>query len=117
MQLQIETDKKYDNYLLPSLSLQMLVENAVKHNVLSRNKPLMIDIFTTTGNKLIVSNNLQVRSKKGLSNKIGLDNIRTKYELLNYSGFQVLHDDKSFSVVLPLIWSKVTDQKLVSIES
>jgi LytS/YehU family sensor histidine kinase len=95
----------------------MLVENAVKHNVLSRNKPLMIDIFTTTGNKLIVSNNLQVRSKKGPSNKIGLDNIRTKYELLNYSGFQVLHDDKSFSVVLPLIWSKVTDQKLVSIES
>ena len=117
VQLQIETDKKYDNYLLPSLSLQMLVENAVKHNVLSRNKPLMIDIFTTTGNKLIVSNNLQVRTKKGPSNKIGLDNIRTKYELLNYSGFQVLHDDKSFSVVLPLIWSKVTDQKLVSIES
>jgi two-component system, LytTR family, sensor kinase len=117
VQLKIETDKKYDQYLLPSLSLQMLVENAVKHNVLSKNIPLSIDIFTTAGNKLIVSNNLQVRSVKGPSNKIGLENIRAKYELLNQSGFQVLQAKKSFSVVLPLIWSKVTDPKLLSIES
>ena len=117
VQLQIETDKKYDHYLLPSLSLQMLVENAVKHNVLSKNKPLIIDIFTTTGNKLVVSNNLQARTKKGPSNKIGLDNIKSKYGLLRHTGFQVLQDDKSFSVVLPLIWSKVADQKLVNIES
>lgn len=116
VQLQIETDKKYDNYLLPSLSLQMLVENAVKHNVLSRNKPLVIDIFTTSGNKLVVTNNLQTRTKKGPSNKIGLDNIKSKYELLNHSGFQVLHDEKTFSVVLPLIWSKVSDQRPVTIE-
>ncbi len=115
--LQIETDRKYDHYFLPSLSLQMLVENAVKHNMLSKNKPLMIDIFTTTGNKLVVSNNLQTRTIKGPSNKIGLDNIRSKYELLNHQGFQVLQDRKNFSVVLPLIWNKVTEHKLVSLES
>lgn len=117
VQLQIEIDKKYDQYLLPSLSLQMLVENAVKHNVLSKNKPLLIDIFTTSGNKLVVSNNLQVRTVKGPSNKIGLDNIRAKYGLLGQSGFLVLQDKKSFSVVLPLIWNKVADQKLMAIES
>ncbi len=116
VQLKTEIDKKYDGYLLPSLSLQMLVENAVKHNVLSKNKPLMIDIFTTSGNKLVVSNNLQPRTVKGPSNKIGLDNIRSKYELLNRQGFQVLQDKKNFSVVLPLIWSKVADQKLLNIE-
>ncbi len=116
VQIEIEFDKKYENYLLPSLSLQLLVENAVKHNALSKNKPLVIDIFTTTGNKLVVCNNLQVRKIKGPSNKIGLDNIRSKYELLNQPGFQVLEDVTTFSVVLPLIWSKVSDQKLVTIE-
>jgi LytS/YehU family sensor histidine kinase len=117
VQIKIETDKKYDDYLLPSLSLQMLVENAVKHNVLSKNVPLTIDIFTTAGNKLIVSNNLQVRSVKGPSNKIGLDNIRAKYELLNQPGFQVLQARKSFSVVLPLIWNRVNETQLYSLET
>ena len=117
VQLMTEIDKKYDLYLLPSLSLQLLVENAVKHNVLSKTKPLMIDIFTTSGNKLVVSNNLQLRTVKAPSNGIGLENIKSKYDLLNYNGFQVLQDKKSFSVVLPLIWSKVANQQLVDIEN
>jgi two-component system, LytTR family, sensor kinase len=116
VQLSLEIDKKYDHYLIPSLTLQMLVENAVKHNVLSKNKPLTIDIFTTPGNKLVVSNNLQLRTINVHSNKIGLDNIKTKYELLNYSGFQVLKDQKTFSVVLPLIWNKTADEKILSLD-
>lgn len=104
VQFQLEIDKRYNHYLLPSLSLQLLVENAVKHNVLSKNKPLMIDIFTTAANRLVVSNNLQRRTKKGPSNKIGLDNIRTKYEILRQRGFQIMEDGKTFTVVLPLIW-------------
>src|SRR5690606_1348237 len=110
------TDRKYDNYLLPSLSLQMLVENAVKHNVLSKNMPLTIDIFTTAGNRLVVSNNLQERTVKRLSNGIGLENIRSKYVLLKQPGFQILKDKKSFSVVLPLIWNKVPERQLATIE-
>lgn len=106
VQFQTEIDKRYANYMLPSLSLQLLVENAVKHNVLSKNKPLSIDIFTTAANRLVVSNNLQRRTKKGPSNRIGLDNIRTKYELLRQRGFQVMEDEKSFTVVLPLIWAQ-----------
>jgi len=117
VELKIETDRKYDGYLLPSLTLQLLVENAVKHNVLSRNKPLLIDIFTTAGNKLVVSNTLQARTVKGPSNGIGLDNIKAKYELLNLTGFQVLQDRKSFSVVLPLIWNRVNEQPFITMES
>lgn len=116
VELKIEIDKKYTQYLLPSLTLQLLVENAVKHNVLSKNKPLLIDIFTTAGNKLVVSNNRQPRTVKVPSNRIGLENIRSKYELLNYHGFQVLDDVKTFSVVLPLIWNTIADQKLKKIE-
>lgn len=116
VELSIEIDKKYDQYLIPSLTLQMLVENAVKHNVLSKTKPLTIDIFTTAGRKLIVSNNLQLRTRKAPSNRIGLENIKTKYELLNQTGFQVLKDQKTFSVVLPLIWNKATEEKMISLE-
>ncbi|MFN8290369.1 MAG: histidine kinase [Chitinophagaceae bacterium] len=105
VQINMEIDKRYDMYLLPSLSLQLLVENVVKHNVLSKNKPLIIDIFTTAGNKLVVNNNLQRRSVKAPSNKVGLDNIRTKYNLLQQPGFQVMEDKNNFTVVLPLIWN------------
>ena len=108
VQINMEIDKRYEPYFLPSLSLQLLVENVVKHNVLSKNKPLEIDIFTTAGNKLVVNNNLQRRSIKAPSNKVGLDNIRAKYNLLRQPGFQVMEDEKNFTVVLPLIWNNNT---------
>ncbi|MEI9913164.1 MAG: histidine kinase [Bacteroidota bacterium] len=111
VQFQVESDKRYNHYLLPSLSLQLLVENAVKHNVLSKNKPLVIDIFTTAGNKLIINNNLQRRTKKGPSNKIGLDNIKMKYSLLRQNGFHVMEDGRNFTVVLPLIWDNNIEKK------
>ncbi|HEY0679196.1 MAG TPA: histidine kinase [Chitinophagaceae bacterium] len=111
VQINIEIDKRYDSYLLPSLSLQLLVENGVKHNVLSKNKPLVIDVFTTAGNKLVVNNNLQRRSVNAQSNKVGLCNIRAKYRLLNEDGFQVIEDEKNFTVVLPLIWSNNSGKK------
>ncbi len=118
LQLHIETDKRYDQYVLPSLALQMLVENAVKHNVVLKSRPLVIDIFTTAGNILIVNNNLQPRQTKKTSTStgVGLGNIRSKYALINQGGFQVLDDDKNFSVVLPLIWSPVLENHILSKE-
>lgn len=104
VQMNMQIDKEYYPYLLPSLTLQLLVENVVKHNALSRNKPLQIDIFTTTGNKLVVSNNLQRRTVKAASHGVGLENIKAKYQLLKVKGFQIIEDNKNFTVVLPLIW-------------
>ncbi len=105
LEMTIDIDKRYYPYLLPSLTLQLLVENVVKHNQLARNQPLVIEIFTTAGNKLVVNNNLQRRTIKAPSNKVGLENIKAKYELLNQKGFQVMEDSKNFTVVLPLIWN------------
>jgi two-component system, LytTR family, sensor kinase len=105
LQYTIEVDKVYLSYLLPSLSLQLLVENAVKHNVLSRERPLVIEIFTTAGNKLIVNNNVQARKSGTSSNRIGLKNICYKYQLLDVKGFEILQQTGSFTVVLPLIWN------------
>lgn len=112
IEIQVEVDRKYENYLLPSLSLQLLVENAVKHNIVSRQHPLTIEVFTLAGNKLAVNNNLQPRLIKAPSNKIGLDNIRAKYELLRQPGFLVMEDMKNFTVVLPLIWNNTPVKKI-----
>jgi len=111
LEMQIDINKKYEHYLIPSLTLQLLVENAVKHNVVSKSSPLLIDIFTTTGNKLVVNNNLQKKTQKVTSTKIGLENIKAKYELLNKHEFRVLQDDKNFTVILPLIWQNTMNQK------
>ncbi|MET0299623.1 MAG: histidine kinase [Flavitalea sp.] len=112
IELQLEVDKRYEPYLIPSLSLQLLVENAVKHNVVSKQQPLVIDIFTMVGNKLAVNNNLQAKAVKAPSNKVGLTNIRHKFELLKQPGFQVMEDSKNFTVVLPLIWNVNAEKKL-----
>jgi len=111
VQLNIEIDKRYNTYLLPSLTLQLLVENVVKHNALSKSKPLVIDIFTTAGNKLVVNNNMQHKTVKAASNKVGLDNIKAKYALLKKPGFEVMVNEKNFTVVLPLIWKGPADSK------
>lgn len=122
VKLNIHIDKKYENYLLPSLSLQLLVENVVKHNILSKNDPQVIDIFTTAGNKLVVNNNLKRRTVKAPSNRVGLENIKAKYLLLKQAGFQVMEDEKNFTVVLPLIWNNPSaenqhEQKLKIVNS
>ncbi len=102
--LVVKTDPQFDEFLLPSLSLQLLIENAVKHNILSRAAPLQIEIFTdVTQFSLVVRNNLQRRHVKAPSNRIGLRNIQLKYELLCHTGFSVQHTENFFSVNLPLI--------------
>jgi len=111
IELQTEVDKKYYTYLLPSLSLQLLVENAVKHNIVSKHTPLVIDIFSMEGSRLAVNNNLQLKKIKMPSNKIGLINIKSKYELLNQTGYEVLQDAKNFTVVLPLIWNNAGEMQ------
>jgi LytS/YehU family sensor histidine kinase len=111
LEMIMDIDKRYNPYLLPSLTLQLLVENVVKHNQLARQQPLVIEIFTTAGNKLVVNNNLQRRTVKVPSNRVGLENIKAKYELLNQKGFQVMEDGKNFTVVLPLIWNNHTEAR------
>ncbi|GAA4415974.1 hypothetical protein GCM10023187_46970 [Nibrella viscosa] len=93
------------DYLLPPLTLQLLVENAVKHNVVSADHPLHICIYTNSDNyTLIVSNNLQRRSRSGVaSTQKGLLNITAKYKLLNQPDIQIIETDEAFTVVVPLI--------------
>jgi|GEM_PF-151353 sensor histidine kinase YesM len=106
LQLHMQIDKRCYSYLLPSLSLQLLIENAVKHNVVSKSKPLSIEIFTTAANQLVVNNNINRKQQKEKSTRIGLGNIKAKYELLHQEGFQVVEGERNFMVVLPLVWNQ-----------
>ena len=94
-------DSKLNNKIVP-LSLQLLMENAIKHNIISMEKPLSIRVFTEDGN-LVVSNNLQVKNQVIENTGIGLDNIRNRYKLLGDKTVKVVSDHNSFNVYIPMI--------------
>ena len=73
-------EEKLKKRIVP-LSLQILMENAIKHNIVSSEKPLKIEVFAENGN-LVVSNNLQKKNQINESTGIGLDNIRNRYKLI-----------------------------------
>lgn len=93
--------EKLQKKIVP-LSLQILMENAIKHNIVSSDKPLHIDVFTENGS-LVVSNNLQIKNQVNESTGIGLENIRNRYKLLSDVPVKVTSNDSNFTVSIPLI--------------
>ena len=85
------------------LSLQILFENAIKHNVISSDKPLQIDVFISKGDQLIVRNNLQKKNLQSTTTKIGLQNIRNRYAYFSEQLVDVIETREYFVVSLPLI--------------
>ena len=84
------------------VTLQILIENAIKHNAVDKNNPLSIDI-TTIGNYLIVSNNLQNKKIVEASNKQGLDNLRSLYRFMTDNPVMIEQTDTRFAVKVPLV--------------
>jgi hypothetical protein len=94
-------DEKLHRKIVP-LSLQILMENAIKHNIVSGERPLKIEVFAENG-KLIVSNNLQRKNQLNESTGIGLDNLRNRYKLLSEKKVEVKESEINFTVSIPLI--------------
>jgi len=90
------------DHIVP-LSLQLLIENAVKHNIVSDKRPLSIKIKKGKNNKLIISNNLQMKMQKMPSTGTGLANIKSRYSLLAHDEVEIIQTADNFSVSLPLI--------------
>ena len=88
---------------LPPASLQLLIENAVKHNVATTDTPLTISIYTTNDGSLIVSNSLQKKNTVKDSLGSGLNSIRERYQLLAGLNIVVNETDNNFTVRIPLI--------------
>ena len=97
------------NKALPPLTVQMLVENAIKHNVATIEKPVRIKIYSENGN-LIVENNIQKKKYLPRERKAsGLNNIKRRYEFFTEKSLEIVESEKSFIVILPLIEIEYAD--------
>ncbi len=103
--LDINIPSKYYENILPSLSLQMLVENAIKHNIISKNKPLVIKIKIEDSGYLIVENNIQ-RKQDAISTNRGLNNLINRYSFLSEKNIIISEKNNKFIVKLPLVLPK-----------
>jgi LytS/YehU family sensor histidine kinase len=88
---------------LPPLSLQLLLENAIKHNIASQENPLYISILQK-GDELWVSNSFQPKtSQNEPSTGVGLENIKSRYRLLSNRALEIVQTEQEFFVRLPLL--------------
>ena len=97
-------DKSITDREIVPLALQILFENAIKHNIISAAKPLMIEVFTEkNGERLIVKNNLQRKNQVQEGTGVGLENIKNRYKLISSKDVEVIVSTTSFMVSLPLL--------------
>ncbi len=103
LNLAIQVRAEDQTGLIPPLTLQLLVENAVKHNVVSPKWPLKIIIFTDESGQLVVRNTLQPKQTRVLSNGVGLSTIATQLQRLQQPAPTISNQDGFFTVSVPLI--------------
>jgi len=103
LDLEINVNSEILHTLIPPMVLQMLVENAIKHSVISAEKPLSVEILSD-GNHITVINNLQRKKDKEPSTGIGLTNIRNRYNLLGFGEIRIDSTTDRFIVQLPIIY-------------
>jgi sensor histidine kinase YesM len=92
------------------LSLQLLLENAVKHNIVTANKPLHIKIYERNGD-LVVENNLQQKQILNKSSGVGLSNIKQRYELLTSRKVNINQEAERFAVAIPMLTKQIAIMK------
>jgi sensor histidine kinase YesM len=103
VQLKIMVDESImDQYLVPPISLQILVENAIKHNEFSEAAPLAIEI-TMSDEQLIVHNRVKKKTLRKPSSKIGLQNLQERYRLITNREISIEEEEKDFTVRLPIL--------------
>lgn len=98
--VEIELSLHKDTTMIPVLSMQLLVENAIKHNKVSKECPLIVKIYNTK-DAIIVENKIQFRSQLTKTSKEGLKNLNRRYKLLRNTEITI-HESTDFVVALPI---------------
>lgn len=104
VQIEVEVDEALRHKSIPPISLQLLIENAIKHNRATVAAPLVIKVTADVGQQLlIVRNNLQRIPNPLQTTKLGLNNIFNRYEILSVRMPQIIETATTFEVALPLL--------------
>jgi sensor histidine kinase YesM len=98
----IVDEKEMDQYLIPPISLQILAENAVKHNEFSDVVPLAIEI-TLVNDELVIHNPVRKKTLRKPSSKIGLQNLQERYRLVTNKEILIKEEENDFTVILPVL--------------
>ncbi|MEJ5053836.1 sensor histidine kinase [Sphingobacterium sp. MYb382] len=99
----IHIDSEKQDMLIPPLTLQLLIENALKYNRTDEEDPLQIDIYVNADDELVVSNRLLPLIQRSSSTGIGLNNIISRYALLGDKIPSIEKDDTTFTIKVPLL--------------
>lgn len=102
LQVNLRIEEEYVHQKIVPVTLQNLIENAIKHNIVDEETPLVIELFVEEG-YLLVKNNLQKKSFVDTSNKQGLDNLLSLYKYLSDRPMLIEEDEHYFTVKIPLI--------------
>jgi Tfp pilus assembly protein PilN len=102
LNVSIQIDEKYKQKQIATLTLQLLMENAIKHNIVSKDKPLSIEIGLKD-HRIFIKNKLQIKKVHTESNGIGLSNIISRYKYLSKEEVLVMSSNNFFEVSVPLI--------------
>jgi LytS/YehU family sensor histidine kinase len=104
LSIDIDIPENLLNYNIPTFSLQLLLENCVKHNIVSKEKPLHIKIYESGIDTVTVENNLQQKQVFSGDLGLGLQNLIKRYDLLGIpEGVQVFSDESVFRVKIKLL--------------
>jgi len=100
----IKNKIKGGNFYIAPLTIQILIENVIKHNVISDDRPLTIELRNEES-YIVVRNNLQRKKVIESREKIGLNNIKSRYEVLSDKPVIIEESGKSFTVKIPILYS------------
>jgi two-component system, LytTR family, sensor kinase len=100
--INVQVSEEAKEKAIVPVTLQILIENAIKHNVADKDRKLTIDVISM-GDYLVVSNNLQVRRNVETSNKQGLENLKSLYKFLTEKPVIIEPTDQRFYVKVPLL--------------
>ncbi|WP_158797536.1 sensor histidine kinase [Pedobacter sp. L105] len=103
--LNITIDNNYQQSYIPPFTLQLLLENCIKHNIVSLEQPLPIRLYIS-GDSLVIENKLQLRKKSEFSTEMGLENINQRYIHLISKKVEIESGTTSFKVKLPIIYER-----------
>ncbi len=101
--IDIDIDKSYYDYQILPIAIQLIMENAIKHNSFSKARPLKIEIFIDDKKRLGIVNNLNLRETKLVSTGVGLENIKRRYALVSDQSPEFTKTAEHFIAKLPLL--------------